>query len=184
MFNFLKLPLLALAFTVFATSSFAQNWGIRFDQMPVGTEYEMKWQNGDRYVSRYVGKQGRFYILEETNLQTGNKVRQQFNAQGHFVRGSNARGYNVKNVPNSCYYVVGPCTHFVRGTTRHTGKYVYNIKQIGATNRVGTWRRVTTEETRDFKYTIGKYNFVVYQEYKRDGRKITRTVTRISEPNG
>jgi hypothetical protein len=72
---------------------------------------------------------------------------------------------------------------FISATTKNIGKFVYNIKQLSLSQREGTWRRITTEETQNFKYTIGKYNIVTYSEFTRGSRKLTKTVIRISEPN-
>ena len=187
MLKYLKFPVLALAVSLLGTASFAPNWGIRFDQMPVGTSYETKKQNGDRIVSKFVGKQGKYYIVEDTLLKTGRKFRVKYNAAGHFVSVTNVSGgssYRVKQTPHSCYMVVGDCMQFASGSTRNTGRYLYSIKQVSATKRVGTWRRVTTEETQDFKYTIGKYNLVIDSEHKNGSRTFTNKITRITEPNG
>jgi hypothetical protein len=168
--------------TLVSTASYAENWGIRFDQMPVGTEYDIKDQTGDKWTYKFVGKKGKFYIVKKTSHQTKQNSRQKYNAMGHFVSNTYNDGYKFKRYPHSCYEVVGRCTH-VQSGHKWSGKYVYNIKQVSPTKRVGTWRRVNTEETRDFKYTLGKYNIVVYTEHMYQGNKKFTKMTRLTVPS-
>lgn len=126
---------IALAFT--ATTSSAENWGIRFDQMPVGTEIEFKSQTGDRAVIKYIGRKGKFYVVERTNLQTNRKYREKYNAKGHKVSVHGRAGAKGKLSPHDCYMVLGTCSHAMRGHRTASGKYIFNVKKISATKRVG-----------------------------------------------
>ncbi len=184
MLRTLLLPFIALTLLVLALPSHAQGWGIRFDQMPVGTEFEEQRQDGERFVNRFVGKQGKFYVVEKTRLKSGEKQRIKYSARGYIVSVSTTRGYRVKLTPHSCYRVVGSCTHYATGTIKDSGQFVYTAQKVGANSYAGTWRRVITQESRNFKYTTGKFNLVTYREHMQGARKMTMKITRISLPNG
>lgn len=182
--NFIA-TLFAISMSILSTAAHADNWGIRFDQMPVGTVFVEKDQTGDQWTSTFVGKKGKFYILEEYNHQTARKYRRYYDTKGHHVRTTrNSSQYNYKRKPRSCSRVIGPCSHTVSGSYEFSGRYIYNIKAISATKYVGTWRRVNTEETREFKYTVGKYNLMVHYEYMFNSRIKFIKIISIKEPQG
>ena len=67
--------LFSILLSAFGTATLAQDWGIRFDQMPVGTEYEMKDQAGHVVLYKYVGKKGNFYVEEVVYEKTNFRYR-------------------------------------------------------------------------------------------------------------
>lgn len=95
-----------------------------------------------------------------------------------------AYSYKIRVSPYDGFYVVGLCTHRVTGTSKNTGQYMVEVNAVNATQHEGVWRRVITEETRWYKFTLGQYNLVVHSEFESGSRSDRRAITRITEPNG
>lgn len=87
-----------------------------------------------------------------------------------------------RQMPRICISVVGQCTHRGADSSKNTGKNVFNVQQISSTKRKYPWRRVTTEETRNFQHTVAKYSLFTLMDYTSCGNKWFTKLTRLSEP--
>lgn len=178
----------------------SQPLGIRFSEMPVGTEWIIEYLDKPRrYAYTYIGAQQDQHLLRIEALnhppKTGEQVRKQiairyFDSQGRLLRSESHRGEVRTYTPFDCAYQVGRCTHTLRyplpprnGKARQrtmTQRYLNELD--GDTFTLGRYNR--NGEKTDFTFTLGQYNIRVHNRYtNRLGQKRGFNVTAIN-PSG
>lgn len=173
--------------------------GIRFSEMPVGTEWIVDYLDKPRrYAYTYIGIQDNQHRLRIEAIghpsKPGEKSRRQiairyFDKEGRLLRSESHLGEVTAYTPFDCAYQVGPCTHSIRyplppknGRKRErTRTQRYLNQRNGDTFTLGRYSR--SGNRTDFAFTLGQYNIRVHNEYtNRLGKTRGFRVTEINVP--
>lgn len=176
--------LAAASLTISSTQSTAQNIGIQYDKMPVGTSAHYAQTNGDRWVDVYKGVKRGKHVVERFKGQTANSGRplqtRYYDKQGRldFYRayGSRSKPYKIDYKPHSCYYVVGNCTH----TERFSGtgyvnsgvgeKWIMNTQKTSSGYSTRWYKKREPNGGNTFTSKLGKYNLRTIEAWGSKGQ--------------
>ena len=153
----MRIFLLVFAVIFSANIAAAQNIGIQFAKMPVGTKLHYKDYEGDTWVQEYRGKSGKYYIVRETHSDRNLSVTRKYTAQGHLTQIAFRSGFKITYSPQRCDRIVGPCSYRYKGNRRRNGMYKSTLVKRG-TGYDYAWARQKTDETYDSHITLGKFN--------------------------
>ena len=179
----------SLAMTITGTGSHAQNIGIQFDKMPVGTKAYYSQSDGTKWVRVYKGLKRGKHVVEEFkghSRTTGRPTQTRYyDSQGRlvFYRAYGERGlYKVSFKPVYCYYQIGQCKHTLKFTGGEyegdgTGsKWVMNTQKAKG-RYISTWYKVSTPDSKNKYFTkLGKYNLRELESWGANGRHFIKLV--------
>lgn len=185
--------LITSAFCAFAAQAgFAQEVGIQFDQMPIGTKWVT--QNvGDEELAEetYLGPEGDTYITDFYRINGGKRrfiFRKTYDAQGRWMSGAR-NGAATSYAPYSCRYVVGECSHtsqiphvfepdnskFLSSTSAFKNRLENGVFYLGTV--------LSNGDVREYPFVLGKYNLRVGQDYENAlGQKRGFKLVELVEP--
>lgn len=170
----MRIFVLVMAVVFSASMSIAQDIGIQFSKMPVGTKMYYRDYEGDTWMQEYRGKSGKYYIIKETHSDRNLSVTRKYNAQGHMTQVSFVSGYIIRYSPHRCDRVMGACSYRYKGSRKRNGLYKSTLVRQG-NGYVYSWARQKTDETYDSKIVLGPYN-VLKEETWTSGSGKTRYV--------
>ncbi|WP_298356311.1 hypothetical protein [uncultured Litoreibacter sp.] len=185
--------LISVGVLCLAQGAAAQDVGLQFDEMPVGTQWTIEYLDDQaRREETYLGREGDFHITEYVGIKpTGERrviFKRSYDAEGRLVKGERDGAANT-TLPFSCRYAVGECTHeskipnvyspsndgFLESTRRHVNRLEGGVFYFGMVLSDGT--------VREFPFELGKYNIRVAQEYENNlGQKRGFKLISIVEP--
>lgn len=160
-----------LALVGFGTAASAQNLGVQFDKMPIGTKMYYKDYEGDRWTDEFKGRKGKFYLLKREYEGRAYSSKVYYTLDGHLNRISFVGGGKISYLPHDCRHVVGECQYRYRGRWEWNGMYDAKLTRISG-NRYGySWTEVSNEETKDSIILFGPYNLIKERSWKTVGGK-------------
>lgn len=175
--TFITSTLIAGALALSAVQSVAENTGIQFGKMPVGTKAFYRHTNGDKWVDVFKGVKRGNYVVERFTghaKTSGRPIQTRYyDKQGRlsFYRayGGRSKPYKIAYKPYSCFYAVGNCNHTERFSGNgyvHSGttdKWVMNTKKTKG-GYLTTWYEVKDPDGGNVYFTeLGKYNLRAFR---------------------
>ncbi len=172
----LTVSFVAYSLAVFATQ--AQDLGIQFSKMPVGTKAYYNTSYGEKWLDIYIGKKRGLYAVRRYKGHTKNGKLLQvnyFDEKGRRVHYTGQRGLKVLFKPIDCDYHFGDCVFTIRirgeAYVQNGQNKTYNqsiVKKDG--KYVSTWYRGTqTDKKGGSLFTLGKYNLRKKVQFFNDG---------------
>ncbi len=167
----------SLACLVLSAPAYAQDVGIKFGEMKVGTTLVTQSLSGKKRVTakKYIGQKDNHFVMEEHWLNPdGTKVnlgKVYFDQQGRETGSDRRRGEFIYT-PYSCMFAIGECEHTYDYPNRFTKKKIKRTKSTSRyKNRLEgdtffvTWK-LADGSTAEVPFKLGPYNFRVSAEYK------------------
>ena len=151
--------------------------GLQFASMPVGLEAYSVNGDGEAFFMRYVGKQGRYYVVK--NYWKGNLSNtEEYHADGTLYRRTYPNG-NVRTFsPRRCMRVLGECSFTASNThpKRDNHPSTATLTKSGSTY---TYRYEATDGSwvRTFKYRLGEYNLIAWGQSDGYSERLVKVVT-------
>ncbi len=168
--KFKTIATLAAMFVV-PQAALAENNGIEFAKMPVGTKMTYKRSDGLVFTDTFVGKRGRFYVVNRAGKTNAGKTyweKRRYDKEGRLTSYSwgDNRGAQPGKIfykPYDCQYVVGECTmrrklvahDYVNNGAGYTAKYSTKKQNGGFTT---TFKQSNRKSSSSYSFTTGKYN--------------------------
>lgn len=161
----MRLILSIALFLITAPVAYAQNLGIQFNKMPVGTKMYYKDYEGDRWVSTFKGRSGNNYVVSVKYNKRSYSAKRYYTLDGHLTKIRFSNGYTIKYSPHNCEQVLGACEYRYDGRRKRNGRYNANLRKSGIVYKY-SWARVNTDETYDSTMTFGRYNVLKEETWK------------------
>ncbi len=171
------LILTSLACLVLTAPAYAQEVGIKFRDMKVGTTLVTQSLSGKKRVTSetYIGRKGNLFVMEEHWLNPdGTKVnlgKVYYDQKGRETGSDRRRGEFIYT-PYSCMFAVGDCKHTYDYPNSFTKKKIKRTKSTSSyKNRLEgdtffvTWK-LADGSTAEVPFKLGPYNFRVSAKYK------------------
>ena len=166
---------LLLSTTFIAFPAHAEDVGIKFDEMKIGTTLVTEFHGSDpiRLSEKYVGRRGDFFVTEVMRSKGDEEPEFSstsfYDSKGRLVRRDRTKGFE-EYTPYSCMYALGECKHGYQypnpfkdyKQTKNSSEYVNRLE--GDTYYV-TWKMVDGSIA-EVPYKLGPYNLRVSSEYK------------------
>ncbi len=156
---------LPLAFFGQSTAQ-AQDIGIQFSKMPVGTKAHYRQSNGKQFSETYIGTKRGLHVIRSTRKVTdrGRGASYYYDSKGRLVHFTGPKGLKVIYSPYNCTYQVGKCQYksSLRGEAyvNQGGSRSYKVetrKISGGYQSI--LRRVSGYEiVAEYRFSLGKYN--------------------------
>lgn len=174
----MKLAALSFAcLALTAVSALAQDVGIQFGKMKIGTTLLTQSLSDSKSIKsqKFIGKQGNFYVVEENRIKTDGSTKPLGNTY-YDLDGREAKADwhdgPAYYKPYSCMYTVGTCEHTLdypnpltkKKVKRSTSVRKYNNRLQGNTLIV-TWE-LSSGKTHEVPFELGAYNFRISSRYK------------------
>jgi|GEM_PF-5091260 len=153
----------------------AQDVGIQFDEMPIGTRWTIEYLDDQaQREETYLGREGDWHITEYFGIEPSGEremiFKRYYDAQGRLVRGERDGVANTK-LPFSCRYRVGNCTHVSKVPYAYSPSNIrYSESKRAHVNRMegnvfyfGTV--LSDGSVREYPFELGDYNIRVGLEY-------------------
>jgi len=190
----MKYPVIAaVGLTLLAAPANAEDIGLQFDDMPIGTKLITETLDDDpqQYAETYVGKKGEFHVIELSRIKSdGTEPRilvRLYDEAGRLIRKEKDGKLNSSNTPFSCEYVLGPCEQtYVYANPFKNGKLVthddfYRNELRGKTLTVA--KQLADGSFLEIPYELGPYNLRVSSKYTNNlGQVRGYRLIEISEP--
>ena len=185
---------LSLGVSLFASQLAAQDVGILFDEMPVGTQIITQSVDPDRspQLSEYIGLEDGLHVMSNSRLQEDGEVvflnTTHYDGDGRQVRSNNVEVYSAYE-PFSCRYAVGDCTQSwtypnsleAENAEYFTKEQSFQNRLDGTTFTVGMLR--DDGSLRETTYELGPYNLRISSRYTRyNGETRGYDLVEIIEP--
>ncbi len=169
-------PLISAFAACLTHGAMAQDVGIQFDDMPVGTQWTIEHLDDQaRRQETYLGREGDWHLTDYVGINPDGSqrwvFRRYYDAEGRLVKGEREGAAN-STLPYSCRYVVGDCTHHSKvpktyspsndGFLERMRSHVNRLE--GDTFYFGTV--LSDGSVREYPFKLGKYNIRVGQEYE------------------
>ena len=123
--------LVLLALGLSTATALAEEVGIQFDAMKIGTKLTTATAGYQptTYIEEYIGEEDGYFLIQNYKLLEDGATKA-LNKAGYDAKGrkvfSMLDGKTNTYAPYSCHYVVGKCTHTYKYFNRFTKKYVSN----------------------------------------------------------
>lgn len=174
----MKIATMCTAFIAFImTSAFAQDVGIQFDKMKIGTTLLTQSLSDDDKIKsqKFVGKQGDFYVVEESHIKAdgtskalGNTY---YDSEGREAKADWFDGPAYYK-PYSCFYAAGNCKQtldYPNPLTKKKEKRSVSVRQydnrLEGDTFIVTWK-MASGKTHEVPFELGPYNFRVSSRYE------------------
>ena len=172
--------------------AYAQDVGIKFAEMPVGTTLvtDVLSSRPFQRSEKYVGKQGEFYVVENSITKSNGITKlsstDYYDMKGRLVRLDREKGFEAYT-PYSCRYVIGECEHSYEypnpfkdyRQTKNTRKY---STRLDGKMLIVSWK-LANGEIAEAPFELGPYNLRVSNIYRnRLGKKTGYKFVELIEP--
>ncbi len=172
----------------------AENVGIEFEKMPVGTTLVTESLGDSPRIleQKYIGKQGDYFVMEERQSKDDGTMRDLgqvfYDTQGRLVKSERKPGITYYT-PYSCLFALGECTQVLDYPNPFTKKKVKRTKSTGHYNNrlegdtfIVSWQLVDGSR-QEVPYTLGPYKLRVSSKYKnRLNQVIGHKLIKIVQP--
>jgi hypothetical protein len=162
----------------------AQNIGIQFSKMPVGTKAFYARTNGDKWTDVYKGVKSGEHVVERFSghrKTSGRPIQTlHYDSQGRLVfyraYGDRSKPYKVAYKPFSCYYIFGNCTHTERFSGNgyvHSGsseKWVMNTKAVKGGFSTKWYKKRDPSGGNTYFSKLGQFNLRTIEAWGSEGR--------------
>ncbi|MGB7301680.1 MAG: VWA domain-containing protein [Burkholderiaceae bacterium] len=172
--------LVAVGFVYVALTTvpaFAQDVGIQFEKMTIGTTLVTQSLGDDASVKsqEFIGQQGDFYVVKERRIDTDGASRPlgntYYDLKGREVKADWHDG-PAYYTPYSCMYAVGACEQSLDYPNPLTKKKVKRtvtvrkyVNRLEGNKLTVTWQ-LANGKTHEVPFELGPYNFRVSSRYK------------------
>lgn len=187
-----KALIVFLVAALLSVPSLAQDVGIKFDEMPIGTTLvtEVFSSKPFRRSEKYIGKRDEFYVVETSLIRTGGKIERYstdyYDLKGRLIRRDRSRGFEEYS-PYSCHYELGVCVHRYQypnpfknyNQTANKRKY---ITRLEGDTLIVSWS-LADGNVAEVPFKLGPYNLRLSSEnVNRLGRKTGYKFVDLIEP--
>ena len=165
----------ALLSAFMMTPAFADDIGIQFDDMKIGTKLvtESRDKKPKRYTETYLGKQGDYHVIEIGKIADDGAAKAIakgfFDSEGRLIRSEKNGKFSYEHTPFSCKYLLGDCAEtYVYANPFKNGKRVTHHKTYMNSidgDVVTVALKLSDGSYLKIPYQLGAYNFRVSSEY-------------------
>ncbi len=155
----------------------AQEVGIEFAQMPVGTTLVTESLDTPKRIleQKFVGEENGFFVMEERQSKNGEPMKDIgkvfYDKAGRRVKSERKPGVTYHK-PYSCLFAVGECTHeqdypnpFTKKAEKRTRSSQAYANRLEGKTLIVTWKLASGKQ-QEVPFTLGPYNLRVASSYK------------------